>query len=132
MSDIIDFMSHERHFDIFMDSTLPAGADLGRTLHGAIHERMSMGGYLTLFWSKQASESMWVEHELREVLQTYADRVMPALSEDAPLPSPLSEVIPVRLYRADGSGLDRRRLVDLIVRLYWLIRRNREENSEEA
>jgi hypothetical protein len=49
---------------------------------------------------------------------------MPALLEPAELPEGLTGVAPVRLYRDDGLGIDRRKVDTLIVRLYWLIYRN--------
>lgn len=132
VSDIVDFMSRERYFDIFLDTDISAASNIVDTLRRAIHSRLDSGGYLTLFWTRKASESPWVEHEFGEVLKKYSDRVMPALLEEAPLPAPLSHLNPVRLYQADGSGLDRRRLDDLIVRLYWLIRRNRDKTQGDA
>jgi hypothetical protein len=137
VSEIVDFMKRERYFNLVEDVENPP--DLRDQLRGAIHGRLALGGYMTLFWSRKASESRWVEHELSEVLKTYADRIMLALLDETPLPVALTEghnasytdermeraLVPVHLYQDDGRGLNWQRVDDLIVRLYWLILRHR-------
>lgn len=122
---LLKIMRDERSFDIFLDrDDLAPGMEIQQTLTRAIDDRLASGGYLALFWSLQASTSMWVREETKRVLERYPDRVMPALLDPVELPASVNDVASVTLYREDGRGIDLRRLDDLIVRLYWLIHRN--------
>jgi hypothetical protein len=104
---------------------------------------MNRGGYLIVFWTKQAAESKHVNSEVQfgmEYSQYYTEgvpindfgRVLFALIDNTPLPawwhrkqqeSPNSVVQPIQLY-GDRERSFTQRLDDLIVCLYWLIHRN--------
>lgn len=120
----IAFMRKERAFDIFTEDQISPGENVVDSLAEGLHSRLKKGGYLTLFWSNTAAKSVWVKREVLEAVKNYEGQVMPALIEPVELPEELSGLIPVKLYNVDKNGIDKRRLDDLIVRLYWLIYRN--------
>ncbi len=118
--DIIKFMSEERSFDMFSDWHLPIDTP-PRKLRKSLNSHLKKGGYLTLFWSSKASHSRGVKLAVEDMIKSYEDRVVIALLEPTELPDGLKDVVPVELYRGDGSGIDKRNVDTLIVRLYWFI-----------
>jgi hypothetical protein len=116
-----------------------------------IVKHMSIGGYLVVFWSKNAAASRRVSIEVEfgfDQSQYYGldkptpdfERVLFVLLDNTPLPDKLRQIIqtapesvvrPVQLYR-DGDRSEMHRVDDMIVRLYWLIYRNtQQQNSLE-
>jgi hypothetical protein len=133
VQDLLDFMRRKRSFDIFKDKKiLGLTPTNGAEALNAIDSRLERGGYLALFWSYKSSESRWVNQEMRRAFLRSPDRIMPVLLDPIELPPELDNVIPVKLYRKDGLGIDKRRLDDLIVRLYWLIHKNLGEKKASA
>jgi len=126
VKDLLDFMRRKRSFDIFMDKDIDGSSEIAATLGNAISSRLERGGYLALFWLYESSNSIYVKEEMQFVFSQFSDRIMPALLDPIDLPPQIDNVNvkPVELYRQDGAGIDKRRLDDLIVRLYWLIQKN--------
>jgi hypothetical protein len=100
------------------------GVAFARVIEEGIMTRIERGGYIVLFWSNSAADSIWVEKELKEASKKYPGRVLIAMLEPIPLPLYLEKYVPVHLYNNDIDALDMNRLDDLIVRLYWLIDQN--------
>ena len=126
---LLEFLRHERSFDVFMG---PSQGDDFRTIYDtAIFDRLKQGGYVVVFWSDNIafSDNNLIEHEFKKVLQRYPKQIIIACL-DSCFESPFGvpdymfprEVI--QLGRGGDKGIDKHRLDDLIVRLYWLIHRN--------
>lgn len=128
---LVDFMARERSFDIFIDEEMGAvsgvASDIVQELDGAIFTRLERGGYVVLFWSVAASKSEWVRFETERAYAKYPNRIIPALMDRVELPPMLENVEAVQLYQDNSNDVDKRRLDDLIVRVYWLIQRNASE-----
>jgi hypothetical protein len=125
---IIGFMKNERYFDVFIDedSYLP-GRKIVDTLMTGIYERLERSGYTVLFLSESSLASSWVSNEIEASLTDFPDQILIAQLEKTKLPILLTDRVPIKLYRNKKSGLDYRRVDDLIVWLYWLIQRNIEK-----
>jgi hypothetical protein len=122
---LLRVMRDERSFDLFMDTEqIKPGVAFARVIEEGIMTRIERGGYIVLFWSNSAADSIWVEKELKEASKKYPGRVLIAMLEPIPLPLYLEKYVPVHLYNNDIDALDMNRLDDLIVRLYWLIDQN--------
>ncbi|MBZ0277122.1 MAG: TIR domain-containing protein [Anaerolineae bacterium] len=155
VNEIVRFMREKRFFDATSFSFLPStGAPRNRPvptdkrIRQNIIEKISRGGYVVAFLSKQACESNFVRDEVELALdfgRFFAPdqnnpnfrRVLLALLDATPLPGwladrmrtdPDSVVKPVQLY-GDKTLSSTNRVDDLIVRLYWLIYRNTHQNS---
>lgn len=125
VKNLVDFMARERSFDIYMDEDMESGANLHQEFDSAILTRLERGGYLVLFWSAEASKSVYVREEIeRAYYDEYNYRIIPALMDPTELPPPLQHLYAVRLYQDNSNDVDKRRLDDLIVRVYWLIQDN--------
>jgi hypothetical protein len=116
----------ERYFDVSFtdDDSNGASSDIWswrpeRTLSS----RLKKGGYLIAFLSKKAILSEWVKSEIKTAADLYPGRILPVLLEPMESSVPSGE-LPIHLYLPGGAGIDRRRIDDIIVRLYWLIERN--------
>jgi len=119
---IVDFMRRERSFEISMDlDRIEAGSDIHEQMKKKIITILEGGGYFALFWSKAAASRESIYAEMQSALEHYPERIVPALLEPIELPASLTEVLPVKLYKKNGKGLDLQRVDDLIVRLYWQI-----------
>jgi TIR domain len=130
---ILDFMRHERFFDLWVDEQdLRSGSLWQEEISRALAERLAKGGYAVAFWSKDAATSEYMEAELRRAsdrLDNLNDKVLFALLDETPLPEwwlRFHEPA-VQLY-GDSQRSETNRIDDLIVRLYWLIYRNTQKN----
>ncbi|MCB9452578.1 MAG: toll/interleukin-1 receptor domain-containing protein [Anaerolineaceae bacterium] len=155
VNEIVRFMREDRFFDAASFNFLPStGAPRNRPvptdkrIRQNIIEKISRGGYVVAFLSKQACESSYVREEMELALDfgrfftldqsnPNSRRVLLALLDATPLPEWLAErmrtepdsvVKPVQLY-GDKTLSTTNRIDDLIVRLYWLIYRNTRQNS---
>ena len=131
--EIADFLTRERHFDLWFDGTGFGIEGLEKELTESLGNRLKRGGYAILFWSRKASESLWVRKELElaaKDISDFNDRVLFALLEDCPLPEFWTrfQEPSVQLY-GDAARPMAHRLDDLTVRLYWLIYRNQGRTS---
>lgn len=155
VNEIVRFMREQRFFDAASFSFLPStGAPANRPvpndkrIRQNIIEKINRGGYLVAFLSKHSERSEFLKAEVELALEfsryfapeeTTPDftRVLLARLDEAPLPSwlsgkleahPESAVKPVQLF-TDKTLSATNRVDDLIVRLYWLIYRNTQQNS---
>ncbi len=96
------------------------------------YKQLTYGGYVVLFWSKEAPDSGMPRFFWEATLRDYPDRLVVALLNSAPLDSSLAVLREkgqvVQLY-SDAERSERQRIDDLIVRLYWLIYRNTRQNQ---
>lgn len=127
--EIADYLIRERYFDFWLDvAGLKAGDDWQKEISESLADRLKRGGYAVVFWSRIASESLWVRREIEmatEGIANFNDRVLFALLEDCPIPEFWTryQEPSVQLY-GDTTRPAAHRLDDLVVRLYWLIYRN--------
>lgn len=90
-------------------------------------QRPVQGGYAVIFWSRSASNSEWVKHEIElaaDGMAGFNDRVLFGLLEPCPLPAfwlQFNEPS-VQLF-GDAGRTKTQRLDDLVVRFYWLMYR---------
>ena len=141
--EIIAHMRGQRYFNVADYETLPPWReDFRKLLRASIIEKMNKGGYLVVFWSKNAAESKNIAYTLEfgfEYGQSLTlhpenpnqDRVLIAALDDTPLPDWLQQRVgaedtftkPVQLWEDDH--LSRANRIDnLVMRLYWLIFHN--------
>lgn len=125
---IADFLNQKRHFDMWLDvADLAAGSNLVQSISTSLSDRLARGGYAVVFWSRAASNSEWVKHEIElaaKGMADFNDRVLFGLLEPCPLPDSWLEFSEpsVQLF-SDADRSATQRLDDLVVRLYWLIHR---------
>jgi hypothetical protein len=135
---VLDVMARERFFRLWLNAPHPGGTGLAETLAETIDSGLKQGGYLVLFQSRLSMQSPYLAMETAHAAEFVAPdgrlRVVPTWLDD-PAEHPANwlppgwpreyEYKPVFLRRADRPGeLDRNRLDDLIVRLYWLVYQN--------
>jgi len=125
---IADYLNQKRHFDMWPDVTgIAPGSNWQREISASLSDRLGRGGYAVVFWSRNAAQSEFVSNEIRRAakgLPGFNDRVLFGLLERCPLPDfwlRFNEPS-VQLY-GDTERSATQRLVDLVVRLYWLIYR---------
>lgn len=96
------------------------------------YKQLSYGGYVVLFWSREAPSSGMAQFFWEATLRDYPDRLLVGLLDTTPLVSDLAALGArgqvVQLY-GDAERSEAQRLDDLIVRLYWLIYRNTRQNQ---
>ncbi|MEP7288432.1 MAG: TIR domain-containing protein [Chloroflexota bacterium] len=146
------FMKEKRFFDTWIFDERPRSNNklASKVSRSTLVQRMNMGGYAVVFWSKNMiySERAQAEFEFaldynryytNDYSQLNLGRVLIALLDDTPLPDwaldkiesdPGSVVKPVQLY-SDSQLSATNRLDDLIVRLYWLNYRTTQGNNLE-
>ncbi len=121
---ILNFMRQQRYFDVWIDrERLRPGTDFAAELMGAVSDTIQRGGYVTLFWNEEASQSEWT---IREAVQGLRDRrlIVAGLDNSTP-PDFINESNPGYFVQlVDENGLNNNRIDDLIIRLYWLMFRN--------
>lgn len=146
---ILDVMRQERYFELSVpDEEMSAGPFLrDDMINQTLYRALNTGGYVVVFWSKNAAESKLVRRELERGFQYFPsedpdyDRIIFALLDQTPLPDwyearlanhPQSShaVYPVQLY-GDAQFSLLNRIDNLIVQLYWLIYRTSETNGLE-
>lgn len=128
--EIARFMKKERSFDIFIDlDDLSAGELWEDSLQRAISERLERGGYAVAFWSRITTDSQYAKQEIKRALMSHPDQVIVALLEDMQLPDALTECQAIHLNLAGSTELDRRRVDDLIVRIYWLMQEHSQRKA---
>lgn len=126
--EIADYLIRERYFDLWMDyKDIKEGDNWQNVISESLADRLNRGGYAIIFWSRKASESLWVKQEIEMAAQGIAnfnDRVLFALLDDCPIPKFWIQYQDpcVQLY-GDKKRPAAHRLDDLVVRLYWLIYR---------
>jgi hypothetical protein len=139
----LEIMRGERFFDMFDPTCLASAGVFQRTLNSALDTRLDQGGYVVLFLSHHSAGSYWIRAETRRGTNFLAAdgglRVIPvwlghpedSLAEEPPPGWPADHpYAPLRLSQGPyGSGLNMNRVDDLIVRLYWLICRNTQQNE---
>ena len=125
---IVDYLNKKRHFDMWLDvKNLVAGSEWVKEISSSLFTRLRRGGYVVVFWSRNASRSEYVNKEIERAakgISGFNDRVLFGLLEDCPLPNfwlKFNEPA-VQLY-GDSTRSATQRLDDLVVRLYWLIYR---------
>ena len=132
---ISSFLEEKRSFDFWLDYRDLKINSTGwqSEVANSIADRIDRGGYLLVFWSKLGANSGVIKREIMQALEHAnkgAPRVLFALLDSHPLPEYLQnyQEAPVQLF-GDTERPESHRLDDLIVRLYWLIYRNRYENQ---
>lgn len=126
--EIADYLNHERYFDLWLDVVgIQAGDSFQNKISESLTDRLKRGGYAVVFWSRRASESLYVRGEMEKATKGMAnvnDRVLFALLEDCPIPEFWAQYHEpsVQLY-GDKNRPAAQRVDDLVVRLYWLIYR---------
>lgn len=139
-------MKRERYFDLFTPPVTTTGAaqfidnPRDKTFETNLYKRLNQGGYLVIFWSRNANESDDVHQYIKFGYEYFPSdnpefhRMLFVLMDQTPVPDwyfqkvepylqTIPHISPVQLYPdADFSQMNR--LDNLIVRLYWLIFRN--------
>jgi len=106
---------------------LAPGSEWAKEISSSLSNCLQRGGYVVVFWSRNASRSEYVNKEFERAatgLSGFNDSVLFGLLEDCPLPNfwlKFNEPS-VQLY-GDSTRSATQRLDDLVVRLYWLIHR---------
>jgi len=125
---ICQFLDKERNFDVWLDvEDIRPGTLFEEEIQTGLADRLSRGGYVTVFWSDDARRSAVLEKQLETAasgIERVNDRVLFALLEPCPLPDfwlRFQEPY-VQLY-GDSERSATHRIDDLMVRLYWLIYR---------
>src|SRR5262249_37786477 len=106
---------------------LQAGMNWAEETERSLAGRLKRGGYVIVFWSRQARKSKYIKSEIERAakgISGFNDRVLFTLLEDVPLPRfGLRFHEPgVQLY-GDAERSSTQRMDDLVVRLYWLLYR---------
>ena len=132
--DNIVYLLKERYIEMFTDNAILPGQNVADEINQAIHNSLEAGGYSVFFISEKSMTSEWVKKELEITMKKYADRIIPCLIDSTDtrvLPQFFQEYQILTLYdKRCQDGINRNRLDDLIVLLYWYIYRNtRKENS---
>jgi len=125
MREVVQFMQKQRFFDVFVDAMmLQSGHKFASEITTALVDSIQRGGYMLLFWSREAANSEWIAREIEMGLKY--NRVVIAALDDTPLPDAVlaESVSPICVHLLDEQGLNSNRIDDLIVRLYWLMFRN--------
>lgn len=132
--EILRFMRRERSFDVFIDrEDVRPGSDIAAEIQQSLQDRLERGGYALMFWSRNAAASEWVRSECGQAMRQFPDQVLPVLLDDTPLPPEMMRLVadiqewPLRIRRISASEFDQRDVDDVIVWLYWLIQRHRDE-----
>lgn len=150
VNEIVHFMHGKRFFDVTSFGILPPSrtTSTDKQIRSTIIEKINRGGYLVACLSKHASESSFVQEEIKlaweygqyhspELDNPNYGRVLFAQLDNTPLPDWLKDIIqtkpdsvvkPVQLF-SDKELSATNRIDDLIVRLYWLIYHNTQQNS---
>lgn len=135
----IQFMLEHRHFDSSTESSRDPNFipdfGYGVQLFIDVKENLLKGGYLVAFWSKNflaeldAVPESAMSFTFNSVLKSGSpnsgpSRIIMALLDETPLPKKLHTLDWVQLY-SDNIRSEYQRLDDLIVKLYWMIYKNR-------
>jgi hypothetical protein len=100
------------------------------TMRGFV-SRLSRGGYVVAFISRQSLASEFVGRELAAATERWPNQILLALLEPVELPPAIRDRQAVVLHRTEGegNGLNWNRIDDLIVRIYALVYRHAEGAS---
>lgn len=136
-------MKRDRFFDLFTPPVTTTGSKPfidnpnDKTFETNMYKRLNQGGYMLIFWSRNANLSEHVHQYIKYGYEYFPSdnpeyhRMLFALMDNTPLPdwyfqkvqpflTTIPHISPVQLY-ADKALSHMNRLDDLIVRLYWLI-----------
>mgnify|MGYP001223022292 CR=1 FL=1 len=126
---ILEFMRHERYFDLWIDSEQIRASDRWELkLLDGIEQQLAAGGYLVAFISAASMSTAVITQEWGTAFESNPGRVLPALLDNVPLTGTVATIQALQLY-GDRERSEIHRLDDLIVRLYWLIYRNTRQNG---
>lgn len=123
---VCDFMSRERHFDVWDDRQIRPGTVWLDEIDVGLNDRLARGGYVVAFWSRAACQSSWFAKEVSAAAsRAGANRVLYAALEPCQ-PPPLTSQTYQSVVQIFGDAMhsETHRTDDLMVRLYWLIFRN--------
>jgi len=110
---------------MFTEDLLQAGQNFAVTINSEIISALDAGGYSVFFISEDAMNSGWVKQELKATLDKYSNRIMPVIIDNSSITGAFANYQALNLYDENCQDqINRNKLDDLIVLLYWLIYQN--------
>jgi hypothetical protein len=125
--EVTSFMKDQRHFDLWTaEKDLKPESNWRRDHESALESRLSRGGYVVAFISRNSVASEFVGRELAAAAERWSEQILPVLLEPvSSLPLAfLQQAVVLHRGEHEKQSLDWNRVDDLIVRIYDLVYRN--------
>lgn len=142
VNEIIRFLAEKRSFDVF-DDVLEIGADFAARREEALAGRLAGGGYAVVFLSRYIFRNEYRTRQIDFALSRWPRKILPVVLPGLParkldLPIKLTALGNVILYKEedeygpeDPSRLDWRRVDDLMVRIFYLVFRDKQTGEQQ-
>ncbi len=110
---------------MFTDDLLKAGENFAVSINSEIISALDAGGYSVFFISKETIKSVFVQQELKPTLDKYSNLIIPVIIDDSPITELFAQYEALSLFDENyHENINRNKLDDLIVLLYWQIYQN--------